>query len=211
MDLHPCASCHRHIDARDAACPFCHVARVVPSTSSSSLRASLGRLSRAAVFAGVAACGGGSTAPHRTTPPPPPPDPVIVQQFATAPPPAEGKASIRGFVTRDGYPLAGVAVHAEDENGNTVNATTGSKGEFTFVDLAPGRWRMSLDPEQYDTYRYSRRPQDGPMMMPDEIVMLDPGENERHDIGVSTPPPPEPDRGPCCKPYGAPPARRRVV
>jgi len=208
MDLHPCASCHRHIDARYAACPFCHVARAAAPTTS--LRASLGRLSRAAVFAGAAACGGSSTASHHTTPPPPPPDPVIVQQFATAPPPAEGKASIRGFVTRDGYPLAGVAVHARNGD-TTVDGVTGSKGEFAFVDLEPGQWRLALDPDEYDTYRYSRRPQEGPMMMPDAVVNLGPGQNERYDIGFSTPPPPEPDRGPCCKPYGAPPARRRVV
>jgi len=45
--LHPCAGCRRHIDAHARVCPFCGV---------------FGRLSRAAVFAGVAlastACGG---------------------------------------------------------------------------------------------------------------------------------------------------------
>jgi hypothetical protein len=175
------------------------------------VRAVLGRVSRAAVFAGAAACS--SSTPHATPPPPPPPppDPVLVQQFATAPPPAEGKASIRGFVTRDGHPLTGIRVTAESEAGERAEALTGSKGEYELLDLAPGRWHLSLPVEAYDVHRYSRRPQDGPMMRPDDIVQLDVGENERYDIGFSSPPPPQPDRGPCCKPYGAPPARRRVV
>lgn len=136
---------------------------------------------------------------------------MVVQQFATAPPPAEGKASVRGFVTRDGHPLAGVTVHARNDEGVSVEVTSGVHGEYTFADLAPGQWRLSLDHRVYDPYAGSRRPQDGPMMVPDEVVTLTPGENKRHDVGLSTPPPPHRDTGPCCKPYGAPPARRRVV
>jgi hypothetical protein len=207
MDLHPCESCRRHIDGLGTACPFCGAAR---AGAQSSLRQAVGRLSRAAVFAGAAACGS-SPPPQQHTPPPPPPDPVLAQQFATAPPPAEGTASVRGFVTRDGYPLAGVTVHARRDDGTSVDATTGPKGEFAFVDIAPGRLSLQLDADDYDPYRGSRRPQEGPPMMPEDTVMLDPGENERHDISLSTPPPPAPDTGPCCKPYGAPPARRRVV
>jgi hypothetical protein len=207
MDLHPCTSCRRHIDRRDAACRFCRAA--VAATTQSPL-AVVGRMSRALIFAGAAACGSSTPAPQHVDPPPPP-DPVIVQQFATAPPPAEGKASIRGFVTRDGSPLAGITVHARRDDGTLVDATTGTKGEFAFLDLEPGQWRLSLDPYQYDPYAGSRRPQEGPMMMPDQVVTLDAGENERSDIGLSSPPPPVRDTGPCCKPYGAPPARRRVV
>lgn len=174
------------------------------------MRAVIGRVSRAAVFAGVAACAP-TTPPVQHPPPPPPPDPVIVQQFATAPPPAVGKASIRGFVTRDGRPLAGVPVHAESQDGTRVDVTTGAKGEFSFVDLAPGQWSLSLDEDLYDPYRYSRNPHQGYARVSPDVVDLVADQNLRRDIGIVTPPPPEPDRGPCCKPYGAPPARRRVV
>jgi hypothetical protein len=208
MNLQPCTSCQRHVEVGVSACPFCGAA---PRASRSTVRTMLGRVSRAAVFASAAACG--SSTPHAgpPPPPPPPPDPVVVHKFATAPPPAEGKASVRGFVTLDGRPLTGLTVTARAQDGTTVQATTGSNGEYELVDLAPGSWTLSLPDDVYDPYRYSRRPQEGPLMVPADVVQLDVGENERHDIGLSTPLPPEPDRGPCCKPYGAPPARRRVV
>jgi hypothetical protein len=209
MDLHPCESCRRHIDRRVLACPFCGAAGA--SMAQRSPLGAVGRLSRAAIFAGAAACG--SAPPHHEVapPPPPPPDPVLVQQFATAPPPAEGKASIRGFVTRDGQPLAGVTIYATSDDGTSLTATTGSHGEYTFADVAPGRLTLKLDDYVYDPYRGSRRPQEGYPMGPEEVVTLEPGENERHDLAISSPPPPVHDSGPCCKPYGAPPARRRVV
>jgi hypothetical protein len=209
MDLHPCASCRRHIDRRDPICPFCR-ASVATAAGRSPLGA-VARLSRAAIFAGAAACGSAPAHHAPPPPPPPPPDPVLVQQFATAPPPAEGMASLRGFVTRDGQPLAGVRVHATRDDGTTADALTGPHGEYAFVDVAPGRMSLKLDDYVYDPYRGSRRPTDGPPVMPEEVVTLDPGENERHDVAFSPPPLPPPDTGPCCKPYGAPPARRRVV
>jgi hypothetical protein len=206
MDLHPCASCRRHIDRHAASCPFCRA----PSglTPQRSTLGAVGRLSRAAIFAGAAACG--SAAPHHESPPPPP-DPVLVQQFAKAPPPAEGKASLRGFVTRDGQPLVNVALYATRDDGTTLTASTGPHGEYTFVDIAPGQLTLKLDPYVYDPYLGSRRPQEGHPMPPEDVVTLAPGANERHDMAVATPPPPARDTGPCCKPYGAPPARRRVV
>lgn len=207
MNLQPCTSCRRHIDAGEPRCPFCGAG---VRTTQSSVRAVLGRVSRAAVFASAAACA--SSTPHAASPPPPPPpDPVVTQKFATAPPPAEGKASVRGFVTRDGFPLGGVVVHAENDAGGSVQATTGAKGEYELLDLEPGSWRLRLDPDVYDPYAGSRRPQEGPPMQPDIQVNLEPGKNERRDLATASPPVYEPDRGPCCKPYGAPPARRRVV
>jgi len=134
---------------------------------------------------------------------------VIVQQFATAPPPAEGKASVRGFVTIDGRPLVGIRVHAyrrDGSDGDRQHETkTGAKGEYAFVDIEPGQWRLVAD---YEVPRY--RPQDY-APAPESAVVLAPGANQRSDIGFFTPPPPPPDTGPCCKPYGAPPARRRIV
>lgn len=66
MPLIPCPSCHRHVRAGDASCPFCSTAlpesaRPVPSAST--------RLGRGALFAfavSVAACGG-STETETTT------------------------------------------------------------------------------------------------------------------------------------------------
>lgn len=210
LELVVCGGCRRHIDARESRCPFC--SGTAPSAGGAGgMRGLLGRVSRAAVFASAAACA--SSTPHASPPPPPPPppDPVVTQKFATAPPPAEGKASVRGFVTRDGFPLAGVVVHAENDAGGSVQATTGAKGEYELVDLEPGPWRLRLDDAVYDAYAGSRRPQEGPLMQPEVHVELEPGANERRDLATASPPVYEPDRGPCCKPYGAPPARRRVV
>jgi hypothetical protein len=150
---------------------------------------------------------------RQVTPPPAPPDPAIVQRFATAPAPAEGKASVRGFVSRDGYLLGNVTVTARSDQGE-LETTTGPHGEYTFEDIAPGNWTLELNADLYDPHRYSRRPQDSVPAIPiPATIVLSPGENRRYDLDIASPPPPvnEPDHGPCCKPYGAPPARRRIV
>lgn len=202
MVLSPCASCHRHIDARDAVCPFCRAPRATGAISPR--RASLGRLSRAAIFAGAAACGGTAPAPHHRAPVPP--DPAVVQRFENAPPPSEGKASVRGFATRDGQPLTGTRVTATHAELGGKSTRTGQKGEYEFVDLEPGVWEVVVDyPLMYN------RPQDQPTGPEIERVELAPGTNTRRDLFVPVPPPYQRDTGPCCKPYGAPPARRRVV
>ncbi len=172
--------------------------------------AAVGRISRAAIFAGLAACSP-SVPPHvHATPRPTPPNPAIVQQFETAPAPASGKASIRGFAYRDGQPLSNVRIRASGDQSD-LETTTGPHGEYTFVDIAPGNWTLALDADAYDAHRYSRRPQDTPMGHPPETIVVSPDENRRYDVTIYSPPLPEPDRGPCCKPYGAPPARRRIV
>jgi hypothetical protein len=56
-ELSPCGECRRHVAVTDSACPFCGTAREVGAPSVKRL----GRMSRAAVFAGAAlatACGG---------------------------------------------------------------------------------------------------------------------------------------------------------
>lgn len=170
----------------------------------------MGRLSRAAVFAGFSACASSPPPVHHAAPPPRPPDPAIVQQFATAPAPATGKASLRGFVYRDGQPLRNVRFTASGDEGD-VETTTGPHGEYSFVDIAPGNWTLTLDADVTAPHRYSRRPQDSPMGPAPETIVLSPNENRRYDLSILPAPTYEPDRGPCCKPYGAPPARRRVV
>ncbi len=56
--LLPCGECRRHVAVTDSACPFCGAAREVTAPTATRL----GRMSRAAVFAGAAlatsACGG---------------------------------------------------------------------------------------------------------------------------------------------------------
>lgn len=57
-ELLPCGECRRHVAVSASACPFCGATREAGTPAS----ARLGRLSRAAVFAGAAlattACGG---------------------------------------------------------------------------------------------------------------------------------------------------------
>jgi len=63
MQLKPCAACQRHVAITETACPFCSESLEVASPRSSTL----GRVSRAAVFAGAAlataACGGKKAKP----------------------------------------------------------------------------------------------------------------------------------------------------
>jgi len=58
LDLRPCTACQRHVAITEAACPFCSASLVETEPRSMPL----GRLSRAALFAGAAlataACGG---------------------------------------------------------------------------------------------------------------------------------------------------------
>ena len=101
-ELRPCVECRRHVAIHEAACPFCGAACELSSAAGSRL----GRVSRAAVFAGAAlagtACGGNkpqqkaidntqtqATADAGTTenaPPPPPPDNSNVPMPYGAPP-----------------------------------------------------------------------------------------------------------------------------
>ncbi|HEX5061195.1 MAG TPA: hypothetical protein VFV99_17635 [Kofleriaceae bacterium] len=88
-ELRPCTECRRHVAIDERACPFCNAELTVAAPSSTRL----GRVSRAAVFAGAAlattACGGKkpktdtNVQDHEQTasgdagveqPPPPPPD-----------------------------------------------------------------------------------------------------------------------------------------
>jgi hypothetical protein len=77
--LTPCTGCARHIRSSESECPFCATplaARAAPPTGGPRV----GRLTRAAIFAGAAliapACGGATATETQDTvsPPPPPPD-----------------------------------------------------------------------------------------------------------------------------------------
>ncbi len=197
MSFAPCPSCQRHVSGADAACPFCGARTSVVSRIGSSYAA---RLTRAAVFAGAAACGG---AANQTTPPRPAP---VEYPFTLPPAPAQGRASLSGVVREDGHRRASVDVVLHADTGEEKRVRTNDRGEFQFLDLPPGNYSLVSDPG----YTYSGR-QGGPVMQPQEGVQLLPDANERRDLSIVAPPPYVPDTGPCCKPYGAPPARRRVV
>ncbi|NVB79962.1 MAG: carboxypeptidase regulatory-like domain-containing protein [Kofleriaceae bacterium] len=74
---------------------------------------------------------------------------------------------------------------------------TDAHGEFVFADLPAGRYELMFGTR------------DDPRQRPDtDYVQVKAGEVSETKGTIY----PEPvDTGPCCKPYGAPPARRRVV
>ncbi len=67
MQLKPCAACQRHVSITETACPFCSE----PLDASPPRSSTLGRVSRAAVFAGAAlataACGKKAKQPDTKT------------------------------------------------------------------------------------------------------------------------------------------------
>lgn len=93
-----------------------------------------------------------------------------------------------------------------DDGATKLETRTNGKGEFQFLNLAPGTYRLLPDPGYQNP-----RPQDGPVVQMAVAIQLVANANERTDLSVVSPQPYVRDTGPCCKPYGAPPARRRVV
>jgi hypothetical protein len=158
------------------------------------VRSSLaGRFSRAAVFAGLASC---TSNPPQRAESPPPPDEVALKQPPPAPP-VDAKVSpgsIRGTV-RDhaGNPVGYFALQLD----RTRSVATDAQGNFAFDDVPPGRYQITMRP--------SDRPADNAEHHDVEVKA---GAITRTEIRL---PAPVVDPGPCCKPYGAPPARRRIV
>jgi hypothetical protein len=162
-----------------------------------------GRMSRAAVFAGLAACYTSSPAPKETTPPPPPPpdDTVQTQQdFAKPPDGATDTGSIEGSVVDafSNQPIGNSVVWLQTPDGAQQQARADASGRFRFDKLAPGNYVL-----------WSNAPGGNPRQGPQRhTVTVTASQSANATIAVQ---PYVPDRGPCCKPYGAPPARRRVV
>jgi hypothetical protein len=145
------------------------------------------------VFAGATLAGTAcwtETKTARTTPI----EQTHVDTKPTTPPPG----TIRGVVRNadNGQPLAGLSVMILLRDGNTIYATSNAKGEYEFTKLPPGEYTVeyaSGDPRQ--------RPQGVRVTIPETTGVY-------ADVNVLLA---RPDPGPCCKPYGAPPARRRFV
>lgn len=197
MSLHPCTRCLRHVRVDATACPFCGEAirRVAPAPS----RRIAGPMSRAAVFAGLTACWSGSSTPAQ----PPTPgsaapadaqpadasDPDIVQ--------SPGTAGVLEGVVRDKWtnnPLPNVTVQLRDQNGLVGAVNTNERGAYRFDRVAPGDYQLVVQFHTTDSGGSAQHP----------VTIFPTG--SRVDVTLPTY-----QRAPTPKPYGAPPARRRIV
>jgi hypothetical protein len=216
MQLVPCPHCQRHVAVEETTCPFCATAITKASPRNLQL---VGRVGRAAVFAGatLVACGPPPQPqqppppPHEVQPPPPdevrhhepppPPDPTEGQGNGFAKPPV-ATGTIAGTVTIENTRTAinGVRVTATTDQQGGAATITDASGRYRFSNLTAGSYQLTFF--QHSNQRF----QPSPVV---RVVQL--GEGATLRVDVALPPLPPPDRGPCCKPYGAPPARRRLV
>jgi len=203
LDLRPCPSCRRHVVVAATACPFCAAALAAAEPPPD---VPIGAFSRAAVFAGLAlaspACwtGGGNqpatTTGTQTTQ-------TSTQTDGTVAPAPEGNkpdvttARLEGVVTnsRTGQALVGYAVSIRPRTAAATQATaTDASGHYAFAKLPAGEYVLQFGQAM------PRRP---PTVV---SLTLHVGEAKRHDQAIFIP---EPSNVPM--PYGAPPARERIV
>jgi len=210
-NLAPCPGCRRHV-ADEAACPFCGIA-LAPQRPSRAVAP--GRLSRAAVFAGATLTGCWTNSNQPVTTP--------IEHHDTAQDKAdktEGSkvdasehhefarsaaktGRIEGTLTetstnqpQDGQQVALVnnATHAR------LVVTTDPAGHYMFDNVEPGDYTLVWD-ETGNPRRPSRRVSahvaDGAQVKLDITITWQPQQQQHHN---NIP-----------MPYGAPPARRRVV
>lgn len=146
-------------------------------------------------------------------PPPPPPPPVDAGGFAQPPPDAStatqqpvASGSLFGRVTvgPNGRPHARGIVRLFAQGQKTRTTYTNADGEFVFEGVPEGVYELVVDQPRPNHPRQSPPP---PVF---KKVQIAAGVRAEVDVAVQ-PPTVRIDRGPCCKPYGAPPARRRVV
>jgi hypothetical protein len=154
---------------------------------------SAGRLGRAAIFAGATLAGTACWTEAKTASTTPIEHKQLDGKPATPPP-----GTIRGLLlnAETGQPLAGLSLVIFLRDGNPVYATSNDKGEYEFAKLPPGEYTVEYPSDD------DREPPQGIK------VRLGESAGAYADVKVLLP---QPDRGPCCKPYGAPPARRRIV
>lgn len=191
MGLRPCGQCRRHVRASEVSCPFCR-AELAPAPPRAAGVG--GRLGRAAVFAGATVAGSACWSQAQ----PQPRDHTVERDTVDVKPGPLAAGTIRGFV-RDGATgrvLPSFEVTLMGPDGSIAYAISDRYGEYVFANLPPGEYIV-----QYP----APHPRQSPLEMP---VTLGTDKGQHADLTVYLP---EPDRGPCCKPYGAPPARRRVV
>ena len=189
MVLHPCNHCRRHIDRHAEVCPFC--AAVPEAVAPRAMLA--GRLSRAMLFASA----------------------TLVSCDQGAKPNAEsgsGSAAIkapsttwklRGVVKdSQGRPLGGASIHLVLEGQPTqpaasFNAVADAQGRYQVEGATAGRYNVSFSWSDSSASSYRGNAYTSEMLT--LVIGSDQSLNATMDPSVPA------------MPYGAPPARRRVV
>jgi len=185
--MRPCPACSRHV--RDATCPFCGAA--VPAAARSVFA---GPVTRAAVFSALAGCWTGSTPAEQQT--------TVVDHHheeQTKPqPPASG--TIEGTVidSNSGVPVAYAQVTLVEKN---QVAQTDAQGHYKLEGVAPGTYTLRVTAA-------ANNPHQGGAVAQANVTLGDTG--ARADVQIAMPIYRyNPNQAPM--PYGAPPARRRIV
>jgi len=187
VTLTPCPACARHV--RERVCPFCGAD--VPAPAARPVLA--GRITRAAVFSALAGCWTGSVPAEQTTPPPA--DTTHADSTRAAP----TSGTIDGIVS-DAQSGALVANARVLLDGRT-STMTDHAGHYRFTGVAAGSHSLQV------TTQGNRNHGGGAFTQ--STVVVDNG-LVHADIPLEvTPPAFDPNSIP--KPYGAPPARRRLV
>jgi len=189
MDLHPCNVCRRHVANNATCCPFCSAPLDRPPRRSISGLA--GSAARAAVFASLAAsCGGRTEAVEHAK--------LDDRPGVTAPVANEVvpqmTSSIRGTVTNKltGEPLQYVYIELRNRQTRIASTKTSASGEYHFDDVAAGQYALVFD--------------DNNAPPTERAVVVHRDRPAQLDIAL-----PRYARTNQPMPYGAPPARRRVV
>jgi len=162
----------------------------------------VGTMSRAAVFAGLSACWTSTKGPADPPPPPPPPqtvpaDAAVAQADEPPTPDAAANAPILGGVILDKFaktPLASATVELHDAKGKVASVNADGSGRYAFADLVAGDYQLVV---RYNT-NYGVGSAQVPVSVRDRPQQVDV-------------PVPVTRRAPIPKPYGAPPARRRIT
>ncbi len=165
------------------------------------------KLTRAAIFAALSSgCYTSNPPPEGPPPPPPPPHDQQVtneQTFADPPPPpppppaTAANGSVAGTVTAsDGSgPMNHLPITLTGPNGTQRSTNTDANGRYVFDRLAPGSYTLTFG---YSNHPRRRPPQQGVIVKQDAAATV----NFTYYIAPPSNVP---------MPYGAPPARRRVV